>query len=211
MAKNCVEKLLKQELFTEIMILEICIDNDGGLKSKYEDKLMEHNMKIFALLNENEEKNIHIDSGFDMLVPKNTDLNDVVNNIHTFQCGKINKLDSKVKCRAEMIRLNHKGEIINTPTGFYVYPRSSISKTRIRLANSVGIIDSGYRGNLIGMFDVLENDSNLSKKHVEVECYSRLLQICAPTLCPIVVIMRETKEELGDTTRGSGGFGSTGK
>ena len=32
--------------------------------------------------------------------------------------------------------------------GYYLYPRSSISKTPLILANSVGIIDSGYRGNI---------------------------------------------------------------
>lgn len=210
MAKSAGEKIIEKEIFNEIMILEICIDNDKELKSKYEDKIMEHNMKIFNLLDKNEPRSVSIDSGFDMLVPKNMEMNENTN-IHTFEGGKINKLDSKVKCRAEMMRLNHKGEIICIPTGFYVYPRSSISKTRIRLANSVGIIDSGYRGNLIGMFDVIENDSNLSKKYVEVESYSRLLQICAPTLCPIIVIMRETSEELGITERGEGGFGSSGK
>ncbi len=36
-----------------------------------------------------------------------------------------------------------------TPTGFYLYPRSSISKTRMRLANSVGIINARYRDELI--------------------------------------------------------------
>jgi dUTPase len=39
-------------------------------------------------------------------------------------------------------------------TGYYMYPRSSLSKTKLRLANSVGIIDSGYCGFLIGMFDI---------------------------------------------------------
>ena len=34
-----------------------------------------------------------------------------------------------------------------------MYPRSSIYKTPLRLANNTGIIDSGYRGNLMGAFD----------------------------------------------------------
>ena len=45
-------------------------------------------------------------------------------------------------------------------TGYYMYPRSSLSKTKLRLANSVGIIDSGYRGNLIGMFDLINMKVN---------------------------------------------------
>jgi hypothetical protein len=41
------------------------------------------------------------------------------------------------------------------PCGFYLYPRSSISKTRMRLANSLGIIDAGYRGDLIAAVDTI--------------------------------------------------------
>jgi dUTP pyrophosphatase len=90
-------------------------------------------------------------------------------------------------------------------TGFYMYPRSSISKSYLRLANNVGIIDAGYRGHLIGMFDVIYHDT------VTVNKLERHLQICAPNLIPIIVDLVETIEELGENTaRGHGGFGSTG-
>jgi len=85
---------------------------------------------------------------------------------------------------------------------FFMYPRSSISKTPLRLANSVGIIDRDYRGNLIGCFD------NISNEDYVVEKGTRLLQICAPNLEPITF---ELVEELSETSRGGGGFGSTGK
>ena len=85
---------------------------------------------------------------------------------------------------------------------FFMYPRSSISKTPLRLANSVGIIDRDYRGNLIGCFD------NISNEDYVVEKGTRLLQICAPNLEPITF---ELVEELSETSRGTGGFGSTGK
>ena len=88
-----------------------------------------------------------------------------------------------------------------------MYPRSSLSKTPLRLANSVGIIDSGYRGNLIGMFDCIRGESPY-----KVPQYSKLVQICSPGLKPIFVTIVDTVEELGlDTIRGEGGFGSTGK
>ena len=45
--------------------------------------------------------------------------------------------------------------------GYYMYPRSSISKTPLRLANSVGIIDNGYRGHLIAAVDNI-SDSDYS-------------------------------------------------
>ena len=85
-----------------------------------------------------------------------------------------------------------------------MHPRSSLSKTDLRLANSTGIIDAGYRGPLIGMFDCLKDGYQVSK-------FTRLLQICAPSLMPIYVRVVDTIDELGpETSRGEGGFGSTG-
>jgi dUTPase len=72
------------------------------------------------------------------------------------------------------------------------------------LANHVGIIDSGYRGNLIGAFRCLLPDKNYI-----VEQFTRLLQVCHPSLCPIYVVLVE-ESDLVDTERGAGGFGSTG-
>jgi dUTP pyrophosphatase len=74
----------------------------------------------------------------------------------------------------------------------------------LRLANSTGIIDSGYRGNIIGAFD------NFQNLHV-VNQFDRIVQICAPGLIPIFVELVEREEDLGrETARGGGGFGSTG-
>jgi dUTP pyrophosphatase len=97
-----------------------------------------------------------------------------------------------------------------------MYPRSSISKTNLRLANSVGIIDAGYRGNIMGMFDIVNIDeAKMSKYMTEdyiINKYDRLVQICAPGLVPIIVEVVDKVEELGEKTeRGSGGFGSTGR
>lgn len=88
------------------------------------------------------------------------------------------------------------------PSGYYLYPRSSISKTPFRLANSVGIIDSGYRGNLIAKIDkVYDMSYNVYKG-------DRLFQICTPDLTPFDDI--RIVDELDDTKRGTDGFGSTG-
>jgi dUTP pyrophosphatase len=106
------------------------------------------------------------------------------------------KVDTEVKCKME--------ESDGTSIGFYTYPRSSISKTPLLLANHVGIIDSGYRGNLIAMF------RTLSDKDYEVAEYTRLIQICHPSLKPFLVNILKQEDELGITSRGSGGFGSTG-
>jgi len=126
-------------------------------------------------------------------------INNIDNNaLHFF--GPVNKVDFKVCCSAKMF--TDTGKIFNT--GYYMYPRSSLSKTKLRLANSTGIIDAGYRGHLIGMFDI---DTDY------IGCtYDRYLQICAPGLVPIIIEIVESMDELGDETeRGKGGFGSTGR
>ena len=92
------------------------------------------------------------------------------------------------------------------PTGFYMYPRSSLSKTPLRLANSVGIIDSGYRGDLIGAFDC-----NTHGEQYAVLKNDKLVQICGPGLVPVLVELVDSVELLGITDRGDGGFGSTGR
>jgi dUTP pyrophosphatase len=92
------------------------------------------------------------------------------------------------------------------PCGFYMYPRSSISKTGMRLANSVGVIDAGYRGDVMAVMDVLPHTT------VSLEQHDRIVQICAPNLTfPICPVLVDSIEALGGPTiRGSGGFGSTG-
>jgi len=85
---------------------------------------------------------------------------------------------------------------------YYLIPRSSISKTPLRMANSIGLIDGGYRGELIAMCDNIKNYAYTVKKG------QRLFQIVA---CDSSPIFYEMVEELSDTTRGTGGFGSTGK
>ena len=107
------------------------------------------------------------------------------------------KVDLGVKCTAYDIT---NGNNIS----YYLYPRSSISKTVFRMANSVGIIDSGYRGNIMCMLD------KISTEGAKIEKHARYFQICSPTLSPIKVVLVDSVEELGVTRRGSGGFGSTG-
>lgn len=85
---------------------------------------------------------------------------------------------------------------------YYLMPRSSISKTPLRMANSIGLIDAGYRGEIMAMVD------NIKTESYTVEKGQRLFQIVA---CDCSPISYELSEELSETTRGSGGFGSTGK
>lgn len=83
-----------------------------------------------------------------------------------------------------------------------IYPRSSISKTEYSLANSVGVIDSGYRGELIV---VLNKNGSRKEQYMTGDRVAQLMVISIPTMNPKAV------EELDETERGTGGFGSTGK
>ena len=73
------------------------------------------------------------------------------------------------------------------------------------LSNHVGIIDSGYRGNIKAAVRCLNADQYYVQK------FQRLVQICHPSLCSIKVKLVETENDLTSTNRGEGGFGSTGK
>jgi dUTP pyrophosphatase len=87
-------------------------------------------------------------------------------------------------------------------------PRSSISKTPLRLANSLGLIDSGYRGQVCAVVDNTDATDCILEKH------DRLFQICAHDFLPFLrVIVVDKKEDLPSPPddRGSGGFGSTGR
>ena len=85
---------------------------------------------------------------------------------------------------------------------YYLYPRSSISNTPLRMSNSVGIIDAGYRGNIMAALDNHSDEPYVIKKG------TRLFQICCPILSQINM---KVVDELSDTSRDTGGFGSTGK
>ena len=76
-----------------------------------------------------------------------------------------------------------------------------MAKTPIRLANSVGIIDAGYRGNIMAIVD------NISDEDYTILNQTRLFQICSPTLETVTI---EIVNKLSETSRGTGRFGSTG-
>jgi dUTP pyrophosphatase len=95
----------------------------------------------------------------------------------------------------------HTGLAIEIPEGYVglVFPRSSISKYDMHLRNSVGVIDSGYRGEIIVKFSFLP-EGNL---------YSMGDKIAQLIILPYPQITFEEVEELSETERGTGGFGST--
>lgn len=86
---------------------------------------------------------------------------------------------------------------------FWLLPRSSISKTPLRMANSVGLIDAGYRGVLMAAVDF--------KTDFTVHTGERYFQIAGPELLPWSAIHVVSEIPGGATLRGEGGFGSTGR
>lgn len=174
--------------YPRYMHLRIFVENPE-LFNKYYEAIHNHNSNM----NNNP---IHIDAGFDIFSP----------NSFNFSNNGVNKLDYGIKCSAQIIEKNEETNSIRTyNTGYYMHPRSSISKTPLRLANSTGIVDSGYRGNLIGMFDCL-------KPSYGVNMHDRLIQICAPSLIPIFVELVSDIQQLGvETIRGERGIGSSGR
>ena len=158
--------------------------NDDGVREHYEAAVKTFNEK---------RGDTHRDSGFDLFVTEAFDSSSFSG------MGGALTVNHRVACAVYERVLDD----VMTPAGFYMFPRSSISKTPYRLANSVGIIDSGYRGHLMGKVD----------RVYDVECPiavgDRMFQVCAPDLSPFerVVLV----DSLDETERGSGGFGSTGK
>ena len=125
----------------------------------------------------------HLDSGFDVFSPKK-----ILCKAHT-----TTKVPLGIACAC----YDSSSEI---PYGYYLYPRSSLSKTPLRLANSVGIIDSGYRGEIAFKYWGDRNG----------EIYSVGERVGQLVIVPIPQVEWEESEELVESVRGEGGFGSTG-
>ncbi len=105
---------------------------------------------------------------------------------------KVGTIRSNIKC--EMINLEN-----NTFVSYYVAPRSSISKTTFQMANSLGIIDAGYRGEILAKIRNMSFETEVLQK-------GSLCQIVSADLKPIKI---KIVEKLSDTSRGANGFGST--
>ena len=106
-----------------------------------------------------------------------------------------------------MVDLQIQSEALNNDQNisYWLMPRSSISKTPLRMSNSMGLIDAGYRGNIMVALD------NHSSEPYTIQKDTRLFQICSPILEPINLEILELTENLSETERGNNGFGSTGK
>jgi dUTP pyrophosphatase len=97
--------------------------------------------------------------------------------------------------------------------GLYIYPRSSISKMDMRLANSIGVIDPDYRGEIFIPMEVINmvQSGNIKRIRDNDLIYKVGDRIAQAVLLPRLDINFKEVETLSDTNRGKGGFGSTGR
>ncbi len=101
--------------------------------------------------------------------------------------------------------LLHTGLAIEIPEGYcgLIFARSGLaSKRGLAPANKVGVIDADYRG------EVMVALHNHTDRTQSVEGGERIAQLA---IVPFLKVEFEEAEELGETIRGTGGFGSTGK
>jgi dUTP pyrophosphatase len=169
------------------LLLRVVNYNDGAERTDLENHYKEAIEKFNKSRNDP-----HRDSGFDLFLDEK-----VTNVAGVARTGPL-VINHHVQCA--LYGMGDDGVL--KPLPYYLYPRSSISKTPFRLANSVGIIDSGYRGNLIAKVD------SVYDVDYEMDVGGRMFQVCAPNLQPFDTVTLVKQLEM--TTRGSGGFGSTG-
>jgi hypothetical protein len=93
-------------------------------------------------------------------------------------------------------------DYLKTDSHFWLTPRSSIYRSGLMMANSVGVIDKSYRGELKAPVWSMTGNSNVLRSE-------RLFQIVAPDMGWIRNV--RIVDSMPDTARGAGGFGSTGR
>jgi len=192
-------------------ILHVCIHKDVS-EFEVEQHVMKYNMKIYEKVALSNTDNIvySVDLNYELFLER-----DSKHDIKYGKCKNINNYIRENNGRPFSDTYQHLPpiQVIMKYSGYYLYPRSSIVKTSMRLANSVGIIDSGYRGEIMAVVDK-HDTSNDWKTVLKRDCkqYDRLFQICAGDLQPFRVEIVDNESELsGITERGCGGFGSTGR
>jgi hypothetical protein len=161
--------------FNEYMLLKIFVDSDDeALIQKYVQSASDHNEKLL-------ENPSHYDSGFSIYFPEDITLSDIQHQV----C-----IDYKIKCCAEMYKFDLHTRVngVKYATGFHTYVRSGPTFRLLRLSNNHGIIDSGYRDNIIVELDKMNNQPATFGK------FTTLMQICAPNLLPIKVVIVDSLE-----------------
>ncbi len=106
----------------------------------------------------------------------------------------------------ELFREYKTGLAFEIPYGYVglLFPRSSVSNKPLALSNSVGVLDSGFRGEVTFRFRHTRDSVDLSAMYKAGDRIGQLLVIPYPTITPI------WESELSESERGEGGYGSSG-
>ena len=135
------------------------------------------------------------DSGLDLFIIKD----------EIIPAGQTKIVDLGISC--QLVKRNYScifNKVMSEKYYSYnMYPRSSVSKTPLRLANGVGLCDAAYTGQLKAALHNTDLNNDFTIKKGE-----RYVQLAYPNLEQVSFVL---VNELRDTTRGAGGFGSTGK
>ena len=115
------------------------------------------------------------------------------------------RIDTTLNERGQMMLVYHTDLAVEIPEGYVglIFPRSSIYKKTLTQTNCVGVIDSGYRGELMVVFK--------STTDVVPLVYQEGERFCQLVIVPIPEIEVTEATELADSDRSEGGFGSTDK
>ena len=182
---------------TRIILLEVL---DKELEDYYALASDQHNKDI-------DKKGSLADSGFDLVCPEEVRSNEVSDKIS----GNTKLVGLKIKAAAYDVRTFRPGEASmlseDLCRAYDLCVRSSIYKTPWRLANNVGIIDAGYRGELCAAMDYNKNYGKKGTSH-NLDEGGRYWQIVMPDRRPFKVYL---VDKLNSTERGEGGLGSTGE
>jgi len=144
-------------------------------------------------------------SGYDIYVSEDTIIEPSLNKKEKLYTQIHSNIQCEMKKHYNEFRINNKNEIIDNKEivescGFLLLSRSSLSNLGLSMPHSVGLIDSSYRGEILGRV------FSFNKENIVIKKNDRLFQIVAPDLSEFTV---KFVNELSNTTRGSGGFGST--
>lgn len=101
----------------------------------------------------------------------------------------------------------HTGLAFEIPEGYVglIFPRSSVSNKPLMMANSVGVVDSCYRGEVTAKFNITDTRQSAFSHYQEGDRIAQMIII------PYPAIEFEEADSLSESDRGTGGYGSTGR
>jgi len=217
------DRVMILSIFVDDNLLNAPNDNAAELKQRYANQACDHNGRMAT--------DAFFDAGFDLLNPHPvmiTDQNKTDFNV-PFQAQRMLTMPYGIRTSSRIVARSPTDQQILTeyPCPYMLAPRSSITRTPLRMANSHGVMDAGYRGEVMAKFDINDPAAAATTATPEngqapqpnqlpllaLETYTRLVQVVAPNMVPVWVRIVDSMAELDGgvaTARGEGGFGSTG-